>query len=143
MRLGALAITELGRRPRRIAAELSGPLRAAVRGAVTAALDQLDLTQLVIDCVDLDRVAAQLDVEAVIRRVDIVGICRQVVIDIDLPEIIRESTVSMASESVRDVRMRSISADQFVSTWVRRILRPGHADAPPATGSATAAPDDQ
>jgi hypothetical protein len=114
-----------------------------VRGVVTVVLDQLDLTQLVIDRVDLDRVAEHLHVEAVIDRVDIVGIVRQVLIDIDLPEIIRESSALMASGGVQDVRLRSIAADQFVSTWVRRILRTGPVVAGPATAPAPVSSDDR
>ncbi len=128
---GVRALVELRRHRRRIAAELSGLTRATVRGAVAAVLDQLDLTDLVVERVDLDRIARQLDVDAVVGRVDFVGIVRQVVIDIDLPEIIRESTGSMASDTVRDVRLRSIAADESVSTWIHRVLRPGRATAGP------------
>jgi hypothetical protein len=74
----------------RLPAALDGPLRAcgqtqrlAVRAAVeswlgsvvarlvAAVLDQLDLTELVVRRVDLDRVARGLDVEAVLDRLDL------------------------------------------------------------------------
>ena len=42
---------------------------------------------------------------------------------IDLPEIIRESTGSMASEVVRDVRMQSIDADVAIARIVDRLIR--------------------
>jgi len=133
---GVRALVALRRRSRRIAAEL---VRATVRAAVAVVLDQLDLTDLVVGRVDLDRIARQLDVDAVVGRVDFVGIVHQVLIDIDLPEIIRESTASMASDTVRDVRLRGIAADESVSTWIHRVLRPGHATA----GPVPVAPDER
>jgi hypothetical protein len=140
---GLRALVELRRHRRRIAAELSGLVRATVREAVAAVLDQLDLTDLVVERVDLDRIVRQLDVDAVVGRVDFVDIVRQAVIDIDLPEIIRESTASMASDTVRDLRLRGIAADESVSTWIRRVLRPGRVTAIPATGPVPVAPDER
>jgi hypothetical protein len=136
---GVRALVELRRHRRRIAAKLSGLTRATVRGAVAAVLDQLDLTDLVVERVDLDRIAGQLDVDAVVGRVDFVGIVRRIVIDIDLPEIIRESTASITSDTVRDVRMRGIAADESVSTWIHRVLRPGRVTA----GPVPVAPDER
>jgi hypothetical protein len=56
-----------------------------------------------------------------------------VVDGIDLPKIIRESTGSVASEGLREVRLRSFEADQALSHLVDRILlrrggRPAPAD---------------
>jgi hypothetical protein len=42
---------------------------------------------------------------------------------IDLPEIIRESTGSMASDVVRDARMQGIDADVAIARVVDRIIR--------------------
>lgn len=140
---GAAALIELSRQSGQVVAQLSTPLRAAVRAAVTVVLDQLDLTELVIERVDLDRIAEQLDIEAIIRRLDITGIAHEVLTDIDLPEIIRESSASLVADGVRDARMRSIMADRLVSTWVQRVLRQGRSDAPPAEGSDAAVSDDR
>ncbi|HEY0806978.1 MAG TPA: hypothetical protein VGD84_18040, partial [Pseudonocardiaceae bacterium] len=46
---GVRTLVELSRRRRRIATELSGLLRTTVRGGVAAVLDQLDLTDLVVE----------------------------------------------------------------------------------------------
>jgi len=130
---------------------------ATVR-AVAAVLDQLDLTALVLERVDLERViaevdldevagridldaivrrvdvegvvrrvdldavAARIDLDAIVDRVDLIGLARYVIDEIDLPEVIRESTGSMASETVRSVRMQGIEADQAVSKLVDRAL---------------------
>lgn len=146
--VGAAVLIELGRQPRRAVARLSEqlarPVSSAIRGAVTIVLDQVDLTELVIKRVDLDRIARELDLDAIVRRLDITGIAREVLTDIDLPEIIRESSASLAAEGVQDARMRSITADTLVSTWVRRILRQRNADATPAEkGPEAAVSDDQ
>ncbi|HVN12752.1 MAG TPA: hypothetical protein VMT69_11710 [Kineosporiaceae bacterium] len=103
-------------------------------------LDTLDLTDLVIHRVDLNRVAealdlnrvargldvdavaARLDIDAVINRVDLIGLAEYIVDGIDLPRIIRESTGSVASEGLREVRTRSIEADQALAQFVDRLL---------------------
>jgi 2,4-dienoyl-CoA reductase-like NADH-dependent reductase (Old Yellow Enzyme family) len=86
------------------------------------AIKRVDL-DAVIAAADIDQVASRLDVEAVINRVDLVAIARKLLDELDLPEIIRQSTGTMASDTVRGVRMRSFEADQKVSRTVDR-LRP-------------------
>ena len=115
-------------------------LLAAVRPVLDLVLDQIDLTDLVIHRVDLNRVAealdlnrvargldvdavaARLDIDAVINRVDLIGLAEYIVDGIDLPRIIRESTGSVASEGLREVRTRSIEADQALAQFVDRLL---------------------
>ncbi|HVQ88881.1 MAG TPA: hypothetical protein VMT88_11950 [Actinomycetes bacterium] len=94
---------------------------------VTSALDQLDLTDIVIERVDLNRVANavldQIDLDQIARdRMDLMGLAEYVVDGIDLPEIIRESTGSVASETVRSVRLQSVNADDAVQRLVDRVL---------------------
>jgi hypothetical protein len=60
-------------------------------------------------------------------QLDLAAVARDVVNDIDLPEIIRISTGSVASESVRDVRVQAIEADDVVARWFGRVLRPWRA----------------
>ena len=111
---------------------------------VTAMLDQLDLTAIVRQRVDLDAVvrgvdldavtarldlnaiAAKIDVEALIERLDLAGIAQTVIDEIDLPEVIRRSTGSVASETVRGVRMQSVEADRSIEGLVDRVLRRRH-----------------
>jgi hypothetical protein len=103
---------------------------AVARVDLDAAVARVDIAAI-IDRVDLDAVAATLDVDAVvaradldrvIARVDIVGIVEEVLEAIDLPAIIRDSTGSMASETVRGVRMTGVSADDALSRVVDRAL---------------------
>ena len=90
---------------------------AARRIDVEAILNRLDLTTIVLQRVDLDVL-----VNAVLERIDLVGLAEEVIDAVDLPEIIRESTGSMASDTVRGARMQGIHADEAVSRAVDRIL---------------------
>src|SRR5689334_6097991 len=71
---------------------------------------------------DVDAVAARLDIDRVMARVDLIGLAEFVVDGIDLPRIIRESTGSVASEGLREVRTRSMDADQALAHLVDRML---------------------
>ena len=92
----------------------------ARRVDVEAVLDRLDLTAIVLQRVDLDAL-----VKAVLARIDIadiVGLAEEVIEAVDLPEIIRESTGSMASDTVRGARMQGIVADEAVGRAMDRLL---------------------
>lgn len=102
----------------------------AARLDIDAVVHRLDLTGIVVERVDLDAVvsaadldaaAARIDIDAIIARIDLAGLAQEVIAEIDLPEIIRESTGSVASETVRGVRMRSISGDDAVGRVVDRL----------------------
>ena len=86
-----------------------------------AAVAGVDLNAAV-EGVDIDAIAGKLDIEAVIERVDIVAMVEEVIAAIDLPAIIRDSTGSMASETVRSARMTGISADDAISRGIERYL---------------------
>jgi hypothetical protein len=90
----------------------------AQRLDVDAVLDRMDLTSTVLERVDLGAV-----VDAALARVDLVALAEQVIEGVDLPELIRESTGSMASDTVRGVRMHGIEADQTVAHAMDRLFR--------------------
>jgi hypothetical protein len=117
---------------------------AAARLDLDEFLGRLDLTKIVkeridlddlVAAVDLDKVVARLDLDAVvvrldldalIDRIDLVGLAEGVIAEVDLPEIIRESTGSVASDTVRGVRMQGISGDEALGRAVGRLrLRRG------------------
>jgi hypothetical protein len=89
----------------------------------SAVLDKLDLTQIAIDHIDIERIIDSIDLSAVIHRVDLAEIATEVIAEIDLPELIRESTGAVTSETVRAVRMRSADADLLMGRIVDRLLR--------------------
>jgi hypothetical protein len=103
----------------------------AARIDVLAVVDRIDLTALVeqrvdlnavVAGVDLDAVAARIDVEAIINRLDLGALAEEVIAAVDLPAIIRESTGSMANETVRGARMQGIAADEAIGRAVDRML---------------------
>ena len=77
----------------------------------------------IVEKLDIDAIVDRVDIDAIVRRLDLVSLAEEIVNGIDLPEIIRESTGSMASEVVRDVRMQSIDADVAIARIVDRLIR--------------------
>jgi hypothetical protein len=104
---------------------------ATARGVLT----RVDVTGLVMELVDLDRIASGLDVNAVaarldmdriIARLDLIGLASYVVDGIDLPDLIRDSTGSVTSDMVKSLRAQSVDADHAVERTIDRILMRGN-----------------
>jgi hypothetical protein len=121
----------------------------AARIDIGRILDRIDLNELIEQRVDLDRlaagldldtvtarldldeiatgidvnaVAARVDLDPIVERLDLIALADFVVDGIDLPRIIRESTGSFASEGLREVRTRSMEADQALAHLMERML---------------------
>ena len=123
--------------------------RVDVERVVSGVLDRMDLTALAVDQIDLGRIVdaalAQVDLtQVVVDQVDLIGVAEYVVAGIDLPEIIRSSSTSVVSDTVRGLRMQGVGADQAVTRAVDRVLfRRAHrrAAADNAMRQASRAPD--
>jgi hypothetical protein len=89
---------------------------------VNSALDSLDLTQLVIDRVDVNAIVAEADIDAVIDRVPIIPLANYVIDEIDLPQIIRDSTSGIAGDAMNKVRLQSVGVDNLVSRMADRVV---------------------
>jgi hypothetical protein len=119
---------------------------------VDAVISRVDLMEVVQESLDLDAVvagvdidaaAARLDIDAVIGRVNLAALARDVIAELDLPEIIRESTGSMASDTVRGVRMQSISGDEALGRIIDRLsMRRSRRGRASATVPAAPLPDE-
>jgi hypothetical protein len=83
-------------------------------------VQRLDLTGIVLDRVDMERV-----VQEVLSHVDIIGIAEYVVDAIDLPQIVRDSSGALTSDTVRGVRMRGVAGDRAIRRMRDRMLRRG------------------
>jgi hypothetical protein len=121
----------------RLGGDIDQVIDALIPAVVERVLRQIDLTAVVKRHVDLDALVADVDMDAVIKRLDLVGLAEQVLDAIDLPEIIRESTGTMASETVREIRLRTIGADEAVARIADKILlrlRRGSARTPGGPG---------
>jgi len=87
-------------------------LRPVISKVVAAALAELDLTDLILDNVDLDTIAAHLDVEAVIARVDLDA----VVATVDLDAAVRRVDVDQIVSRIDvDGIVAKVDLDQIVS----------------------------
>jgi len=72
--------------------------------------------------IDLDAIVARLDIDAILARIDLPALTEQVIDEVDLGEIIRESSSTMASETVDALRVQGMRVDGLVSRIVDRIL---------------------
>lgn len=99
-------------------------VRETLVRVLAVALATVDLTKLVRENVDLDAVVADVDVAAVVERIDVdrvlaridvAGVARQVIEEIDLPEMVRESSGVLASEAVLALRVRAVRADAAIA----------------------------
>ncbi|MDT5091699.1 MAG: hypothetical protein QOH60_1062 [Mycobacterium sp.] len=123
MRRGVTSLSERGDRWVTESADQFKALVASVAvRLVDLVLDELDLNALVRERVDIDALAADLDIEAVINRVDLIALADRVIEGVDLPAIIRESTNSMTAEVMTDVRTQGERADDVVAGIVDRML---------------------
>jgi hypothetical protein len=106
--------------------------RALEREVVRAALGPLDLTHIVrarvdmnalVDEIDVDRIVARVDIDSLVERVDIAGLIQEVLDEIDLPSLIRESTGTITSDAIEEARYVSLDADRMVARVIDRLLR--------------------
>jgi hypothetical protein len=86
-------------------AERGGRERAEVERQLSVVLDRL--------------VPAVAD--EVLKRIDMAAMAEGVIAEVDLAEMIRQSTGSVASDTVRGVRMQGISGDEAVGRVVARL----------------------
>jgi hypothetical protein len=115
-------------------------VRALIAALATSVLDEIDLDEVVarvdVDAIaqridldaivariDLEALVARVDIDAILARVDLPGLTEQVIDEVDLGEIIRESSSTMASETVDALRVQGMRVDGLVSRIVDRILQ--------------------
>ncbi|MGW8375263.1 hypothetical protein [Streptomyces sp. ODS28] len=132
-RWGAAGVAEQ-RRNRALAERF---VRELVRGAAALVLAETDLDGAA-DRLDLDRAAAHLDVDAVVaradldavvRRLDLADLVTKVLDETDFSRVVRESSGTMAEETVEALRDHTAAADRAVNRVTDRLLRrPGGRD---------------
>jgi hypothetical protein len=104
------------------------PRRVVELLAVRGSQQRQDLTRELAALLDravpivVDEVLRRVDLDAVIARLDLAKLAEEVIASVDLPEIIRESTGAVSSETVREVRMRGISGDEAIGRAMERLL---------------------
>jgi hypothetical protein len=96
-------------------------LSDAIGIVVAKVISMIDMNEIIAK-IDIENVIAQLDIEAIVGRVDIAALAKQVIEDVDLPEIIRDSSDAVVSETVAGVRMRAVEADERITRIVDKVL---------------------
>ncbi|MFC8126278.1 hypothetical protein [Streptomyces sp. NPDC057302] len=107
----------------------------ADRVDVDRVADRIDVNR-VADQVDVDRVAERVDVDSVIVRIDLVGLTHDVLSEIDLGRIVRDTGGGMAAETADAVRLLGRRGDRGVNRFSDRLLR----RAGPAQGNGAGPP---
>jgi hypothetical protein len=99
----------------------------AVAGRIDldAIVRRIDLDSIV-GRLDVDAVVRRVDVEGIVREVDLAAIARQVLDEIGVESIIRESTGSLTVQTVDALRASGADADRRLSRFVDRLLQRDH-----------------
>jgi hypothetical protein len=84
-------------------------------------ISQVDL-DAAMSRIDLNELMARVDFDAMMERIDIGKLTNRLMEEIDLRQIMRESTSSITSEAVDAVRVQGMNADRFVDRLVDRLL---------------------
>ncbi|WP_190079892.1 hypothetical protein [Streptomyces longisporoflavus] len=94
----------------------------AGRVDVNAVADRIDVDR-VAGQVDVNRIAARVDVDAVIVRIDLVALTREVLSEIDLGRIVRDTGGGMAAETTDAVRLLGRRGDRSANRFGDLLLR--------------------
>jgi hypothetical protein len=115
------------RRNQHAAAETA---RALVRELTAAVIAEVDLDRIteridvdaIVSRVDIDAIVSRVDIATIVSRVDLPGLTEQVMDEVDVGELIRESSGTMAAETVDALRDQGMRADHLVNRIVDRVL---------------------
>lgn len=111
--------------------------RVLERVDVNRLIARVDVESL-LDRVDPNTLIERIDVDRVVARVDVGPVAREAIEGLDLGEIIRESTVGLSGDVVRDARLHAMRADRAVERTADRVLgREERGAVIPAPGSFT------
>jgi hypothetical protein len=105
-------------------------IRRTLPGVIDAVFDHVDVNDIIgrIDLnrvmgeVDLNALMSKVDLDAMLERVDFGKLTDRLIEEVDLRQIMRESSSSITSEAVDAVRVQGMNADRFVDRLVDRIL---------------------
>jgi hypothetical protein len=114
----------------RIAVEIDVD-RIAARIDIDAILNRVDIDKIIetvdldraVAGVDLDAIAAKIDVESIIGRLDLIDLANQIIDGVDLQAIVRDSTTTLTTGVLEDVRTQGAHADDVVAGMIGRLLR--------------------
>ncbi|OXY89502.1 hypothetical protein [Streptomyces diastatochromogenes] len=110
-----------------------------------AVVDRIDV-DAVAERLDVDRVARRIDLDAVLARVDLVTYTEQVLEELDVGRIVRDTGGSMTAETLDAFREQNARADRFVDRFTERLLHragspPGPSAGEPPSGARREGPE--
>jgi hypothetical protein len=103
---------------------------------IDALLEQVDLDAILahvdvdglIQRVDVDGLMTRVDVAALLNRIDLASIVGEVLDEVDIGSIVRESTGSITGDAVDGARVTAMRVDTFVGRVADRVLLRGAND---------------
>ena len=96
--------------------------RVVDRVDVEKVVDRLDLNEIA-GRIDVDALLARVDIDALVKRIDLTSATREAMEAIDIGEIVRDSTATIGTDLVDDLRLQSIRADALLARVVDAVLR--------------------
>jgi hypothetical protein len=88
---------------------------------LNALVERVDI-QAVVERIDPNPLVARLDVDAIMRRIDVAGAAQRVLDEVQIGDVIRESTGTLTVETVDALRRRGADADGRLARFVDSIL---------------------
>jgi hypothetical protein len=96
--------------------------RIDLKPIVERAISELNLTNIVLQNVDVDAIVASADLDPILDRLPLADLAEYVVNQIDLPAIIRSSTGGIAVDALSNARVGAMAADQMLARATDAIL---------------------
>lgn len=97
-------------------------LDGVVPPVFNAIISRVDLTEVVVQHVDINEIVAQADIDPILDRIPMTEIADYVIEEIDLPSLVRESTGGIADDLLGLLRLQAIDTDNFLSNLVDKVL---------------------
>jgi hypothetical protein len=98
------------------------PIDAIIAGVdIDALLDRVDVEKI-IDRVDVNGIVGRVDVQAIMARVDIAPMADEIISEVDIGAIVRQSTGSITGDAVDGGRLTAMRVDGFIDKVVDKIL---------------------
>ncbi len=102
---------------------------------VDALLERIDVDGL-LERIDVDGLMTRIDLDALLGRVELGPIVADVLDDVDIGGIVRESTGSISGDAVDGARLTAMRLDTFVGRVADRVLLRGRTDRNPVDTAA-------
>jgi hypothetical protein len=84
-------------------------------------IDRVDVEKI-IDRVDINGIVGRVDVQAIMGKVDIAPMAQEIIAEVDIGAIVRQSTGSITGDAVEGGRVTAMRLDGFVDRVTDRIL---------------------